>query len=740
MKNKILTALVVTAMVFAAVSVLADDSDADSTGAISFSSTTVNEERTIQVTYTLSLTGADAVKPLKGYTVTWAVMNEGGTAASTDATIIGTASATTSVTDVSGKAYATLTGANVNANAKVTVKATVAEPAGGVSVTDVVSSVVTINDVATPRLGSWTVTEAEDFDDTDNPSSRMYVFQYTDDTLVIDTRYMTNLNGVSNVHIGLSWTSGAPAADTDYQLVNTIGVNDKLFIDLKNPKLTSLDEQVLWVKLFNYDGTAGNLTPLSKAISLTVNKETPASKLQLVPQYSNSKEGSHDTVAVEYTNLVRNETFVLDETVSVELLRAGYALEAWSHNSKKVDGFLNGDGSEDISLKALPIEEILMLATQASPVTADETAKTGDAPAYTDHKTNPITTLYGVWEKKFYTITYVDSQATLPTGAKQVEADDGVGATSPVADISGSTVIGGEETSFGVISVVKKASGVATDPQYTYMIQVMDENGTVIVSYKQAPIKDAAVQIDMVNNGTWKIHHVTQNLRICAVAIATDALETGVNFAVNYIQNDSGDKNGEARLTLDLNDYPNIANQEIYMKGTYYRVLSDLNGVRVYGNIENLTTLGDGIVELKNEDDKLVSDDAERYYTAYIDKVEQFASYEKKSGENWIAASAGDAPINDGMTFKSIGQIDNGAVYTTIGPKGYEYQGGHSYDLVLKTKAGTEQGLYIYGIQGVWDTDGQVWNAAGTALDDKTDGYKTYYTPWSIYEDNSDGA
>lgn len=728
MKNdKILATLAVLAMVFAGVAVYAEQADATSSGAIAVDSS-VNEGRTIQVTYTLTLSDDDANKPLKGYTITWAVVGNDGVAPSTDATIVGTASPTTSVTDVAGKAYATLTGAQVNENATVKIKATVAKPAGGVSVADVTSAAITVTNVTNPMIGSWTVTEASNFA-SDN-SSRMYVFQYTDSTLVIDTRYMTNLLPVSNVHVGLAWGASAPGEDTGYTLVNTLGVNQKLFIDLKDKTQDTLNDKTLWVKLFNYDGNSGALNPLSVAISLTVNLTTPASTLALVPQYDNTAERTHTTAAVTYSNLVRNESFTLDDSRSVQLIRSGYELVAWSHNSEAVDGYKDGNGSKDVPVTALPIEEILMLVTQASPVTitADE-----DEPAYTDHKTNATTTIYGVWEKKFYTIAYVDSTAaTIGSGLSglAIEAADGASATMPVGDISGSTVIGGEETSFGIISVVKKTAAATTGTEYYYFIKVMDEDGETIVDYSQAPISKAAVQIDMINNGTWKIHHVTQNLKISARAVATTALETGADFAVNYIKNNSTDKNGEARLTLDLNDYPNMANQEIYMKGTYYRVLTDLEGVRVYGNIDNLTVLGDGTLAIS------AAANAERTYTAYVDKVEESASYVNAGG---TAAAETKIPGKAGEDVSRAGNLDAGKLYTTIGAKGYEYQGGHSYDLVLKTKSGTAQGIYLYGIQGVWDTDGQVWNANGTALDTKTTTNPTIYTPWAIYEDNSDG-
>jgi len=201
-----------------------------------------------------------------------------------------------------------------------------------------------------------------------------------------------------------------------------------------------------------------------------------------------------------------------------------------------------------------------------------------------------------------------------------------------------------------------------------------------------------------------------------------------VDFGVNYVNNDA--TSGEARIFLDLNDYPNIYGQEVYMKGTYYKVLSDLAGVRVYGDIANLAVIGDGVTTVAQ------ADTTERVYTAYVDKVMEKAAYINSSTGD--AAADTDVPGTTDNIVKA-GNLDDGILYTTIGPWSYEYQGAHSYDLVLNTS----DDIYLYGIQGVWNTAGFVWEDEDDMTDDNVPSDPVagvyVYTPWAIYEDNSDG-
>lgn len=721
--NKILATLAVLAMVFVGVAVYADQADAEGeNGTTTPDATTLSVGRTMQVVYTLP----DAATTTNGVTVNWTVSEESNLKFLVDGA---SATEATSTTNVFGKAYITVVGIAAGSSTVIAAAEDYTQESAGITV-----SALGANQLATWAVVAATNNAAPQDDPVAAPadaSSRMYVFQYTngnaaspDNSLMIDTKYMTNLNGVANVYVGLTY-------DESETIIGPLANQEKIFVDLKGNYNTAANGTVTSVRLYSYDGNGTTIYPLSASVDIAVVHDSSKSgytlaSLALVPQYKNDIEGDHSDAAVTYTNLVRNESFALNQLRSAELVRSGYELVAWSHNSKAVDGSNNGNGSKDIVLNGtvesdgksiasvtLPIEEILMLVTQAAPATGTAT----DAPAWTAMQTDKVTSIYGVWQKTFYTIEYIDPAASAYSADPYyaVNADDGTPIVAAVADVSGSTIIGGEETSFGIISVIKRDA--SKDNDYTYMFQIFKEDGTTSLTgdkyYYASQLKTldgfSACQIEQVNNGTWKIHHVTQNIKIAMIAVKTTALETGVDFAINFLKNNTTASTttegtfaqaGQARLSLDLNDYPAVAGQDIYMKGTYYRVLTDLNGVRVYGNIENLT-----VREAAPESEESIST-FERQYTAYIDSVVQTVSYEE---------SAVTKETN----------VMTGSVLTTPAPDAdYPYIGGHSYDLVLKTK--DKGGFYLYGVQGVWDTNGAT--AAGVV-----------YTPWSIYEDNSDG-
>jgi len=611
MKTKALAILAVLAMVFAGTAVLAEENDVDAAGPQIVVPTELKIGRTALVTFTLE-------EPAAGTEVTWSVTGTLNTAV----TIAGTDSATKSTTNAQGIAYATITGAVAGS---CTITATV-------DTTGTESSAITVSALATEQISTW---GKED-------TSAMYAFAYTDMAILIDTKYMTNMTGVDDVVVSIK-NADATAAT----IIGPISAHERIWID-GTGHLTDGKKTTIILKAYGVDEALGTveITPADVDAAASILK-IDSNRIDITPLTPDP-----------YNNLVRNEVFDLSKPASASLMcdtytLTGFAATADHRTIKNSDGTIT-EGTDDIPLESFKIEDLLMLASQK-----------GATPS-----SNAIT-IYANWTKTYYTITFKDATATqiaTVTGAAGVEIAKTSPATANVAVISGSTVIGSDSGSYGIISIAKKAENIGTE--YTYKIFVTDSGQTTDIS-------TANYKISMVNNGTWKITDVKENLWISAIAIPTTALETGADFEVNYLKND-GTKDAEARIALDLEDFPATAGMTLSMKGTYYRLI-DTN-VRAYGNIENLT-----VMNAFNDTSNI------RQYTGYIDKVQVPAP---TTAEEYTADT-----VHTG-------------VLTTAAE-------GHAYDLVLKTKA--DQGYMLYSIQGVWDTNG----ATAEGL---------LYTPWALYE------
>jgi len=488
-------------------------------------------DRTGQAVFQLKASPTDGI--VKGKAVTWAVSSDSNLKFLVDGAEVSTA---TTTTDVFGKSYVTLVGV---AAGSATVTATVASPS-----VDPTTSTITVLSLDEVKLATWEVGKATNFDAVQtvpvsapvDDSSRMYVFQYTDATIMIDTHYMTNMSGVSNVYVGLTYSTQPEV------LIGPLAAEEKIYVSLYGNYDTAANGSPTLVRLYSYDGS-GTPYPLSASVSIAVVHDSAKNGYDLAtlsfdPQYGNSVEGNHSVITdplyepLQYGTLDREEVITLSEELTTELLRDGFKLVAFSHNAVAVDGNNDGNGSMDIPLTSkrtsagatimytdLTIEEILMIITEAAPAVA----LADDSPAYNLIQTDKDTKIYGVWQKKVYTITYLDPEPDdfaevtvfMVNSSEDTEYDDVT--TNYVADISGSTVIGGEETSFGIISIIK--TGTYRDVDYVYKLKIMDEDGAQIVDYSYASaISTDACIVDMVNNGTWKIHHVTQNIKISAIA------------------------------------------------------------------------------------------------------------------------------------------------------------------------------------------------------------------------------
>ncbi|MBQ3685519.1 MAG: Ig-like domain-containing protein [Candidatus Methanomethylophilaceae archaeon] len=609
MKTKALAILAVLAMVFAGTAVLAEENDVDAADPQIVVPTVLKIGRTALVTFTLE-------EPAAGTEVTWSVTGTLNTAV----TIAGTDSATKSTTNAQGIAYATITGA---VEGSCTITATV-------DTTGTESSAITVSALATEQISTWGK------DDT----SAMYAFAYTDMAILIDTKYMTNMTGVDDVVVSIKNADAAAAT-----IIGPISAHERIWID-GTEHLTDGKKTTIILKAYGVDAALGTveITPADVDTAASI-LNIDSNRIDITPLAPDS-----------YNNLVRNEVFDLSTPASASLMCDTYTLTGFAATTahktvKNSDGTIT-EGTDDIPLESFKIEDLLMLASQK-----------GATPS------SDAITIYANWAKTYYTITFKDAtadQIVSVTDAAGVE----IAKTSPVAAnvavISGSTVIGSDSGSYGIISIAKKAANIGAE--YTYKIFVTDSEQTTDIS-------TANYKISMVNNGTWKITDVKENLWISAIAIPT-ALETGADFEVNYLKND-GTNDAEARIALDLEDFPATAGMTLSMKGTYYRLI-DTN-VRAYGNIENLSTM-----TTYNDNTNI------REYTGYIDKVQVPAPTESTFGTD---------------------TVHTGVLTTTAE--------GHAYDLVLKTKA--DQKYMLYSIQGVWDTNGAT---EGGLL----------YTPWALYE------
>lgn len=429
-------------------------------------------------------------------------------------------------------------------------------------------------------------------------TSGMKVIAYVDKVIMIDTNDMAGIEAGSNFIVGLT-----PSEGTELKIGPIASVNGRLYIDGNGNDLSIEPKALLTagsataVNLYAYGvagsaaiGTASLTYSATKAtVNLLTNHSDAWAHVNYeVPEIPTEEAPAYTT----YTNVVadRNSVHPLDIYLGTEPApttdQTAFNTAFNGYNYGYIlDGFATTYNGNVQILPTTTIKvEDLIFEMYNSGIETPITVADGKI------------TLYAKWSAAVLNMYVAATNASITAGTTTLESlhlttVGDVKVTDKIGEATVTAIV--QKGDFAVLNVKQTAASV-NNYIYTFTLYKVDQGGILqATTYTEPGAEGNDYDYKILNNGIYKFTGMKTSMVIVVTATAASTIPvTAYSFGFDSVNNDAAaSTGGQARLSLDLFDYTASADQNIAVKGTYFKTIGEDTATkqRVYGNIDNMT-------------------------------------------------------------------------------------------------------------------------------------------------------